>query len=72
VKQIVRNGKTITVFDNVEELKWFYHARLCKDSGDPTALLMTRPFELFTDEAKILEYLKKYEYFCEPCEVKEE
>jgi len=40
MKTEVRDGKTITVFDNVEEMKWHYHARLCRNSADTLALFM--------------------------------
>ena len=40
MKEIIRDGKTITVFDDVTEMKWHYHARLCKDSNDNVARFM--------------------------------
>ena len=66
MKEIIRDGKTITVFDNVEEMKWFYHARLCKDSSDRAAQYIHEVAGL-NDVAKANEALKA---FSEPCEVK--
>jgi hypothetical protein len=40
MKTEVRDGKTITIFDNVEEMKWHYHARLCRNSADIMAQFM--------------------------------
>jgi len=40
MKTEIKEGKTITVFDNVEEMKWHYHARLCRNSADALALFM--------------------------------
>jgi len=66
MKQVVRDGKTITVFDNVEELKWHYHRKLCKDSGDAVATIMVNVCGLNdVDEAN-----RHLRDFGEPCEVK--
>ncbi len=67
MKQVVREGKTITVFDDVEEMKWFYHRRLCKDSSDPIAQIMVMD-ETISSVAKANERLKNC---AEPCEVRE-
>jgi len=40
MQKIVRDGKTVTVFDDVEEMKWHYHARLCRNSADIMAKFM--------------------------------
>ena len=63
-----KNGKTITIFDTVEEMKWHYHARLCKDSSDRAAQYIHHVAGL-NDVAKANEALKA---FSEPCEVKTE
>ena len=66
MRQQVRGGVEITVFDNVEEMKWYYHARLCKDSSDRAALYIHNVAGE-NDVAKANEALKA---FSEPCEVK--
>ena len=68
MRKEVREGVEITIFDNVEELKWYYHARLCKDSSDPAALYIVHVAGE-NDVAKANEALKA---FSEPCEVKTE
>lgn len=68
MKQIVRAGKTVTVFDDVEELKWHYHRRLCKDSSDHTAELIIRFCgEYYADVKELNKWIKKS---LEPCEVR--
>ena len=63
MRKEIREGVEITVFDNVEELKWYYHARLCKDSADRFAEYMVA----IQDVAKANVQLK---INGEPCEVK--
>jgi len=65
MKQIVRNGKKITVFDTVEEMKWHYHRRLCKNSSDSVAIAMMRVSHS-NDVDKANKHLKLLQ---EPCEV---
>ncbi len=64
MKQVTRNGETITIFDDIEEMKWHYHARLCKNSSDGVAKVMVE----ILDVAEANQRLKG---FGEPCEVKE-
>jgi len=66
MKQITRKGKTVTVFDSVEELKWFYHRRLCKNSSDSVAQAMIRVSNS-NDIEKANQHLKLLQ---ESCEVK--
>lgn len=63
----MRDGREITVFEDVEEMKWFYHARLCKDSSDMPAQFMTS--DTFTASVKAANEMLKTLW--EPCEVKE-
>jgi hypothetical protein len=73
MRKEVREGKTITVFDDVEEMKWHYHARLCKDSNDNVAVYMTKIYELSYYANNVLtveEANKQLKLMGEPCEVK--
>jgi hypothetical protein len=63
MQKIVRDGKTIMVFDNIDEMKWHFHSRLCRNSADNLALLMVD----IQDVATANKYLKT---FNEPYEVK--
>jgi len=45
MKTVIRDGKTILVFDDVEEMKWHFHVRLCKNAGDRTAKFMTDRYD---------------------------
>lgn len=62
--------KTITVFNDVEEMKWHYHARLCRDSNDQKAVYMTRMYELSMGKMTAKEANKHLKIMDEPCEVK--
>jgi len=68
MKTEIREGKTVTVFDNVEEMKWHYHARLCKDGNDSVAVYMTKMYELGI--LTVEEANKQLKLMGEPCEVK--
>jgi len=70
MQQKVRNGKTVTVFDDVEEMKWHYHARLCKDSSDNAATFITKMYELSNGKMTPKEANKQLKLIGEPCEVK--
>jgi len=64
MKQVKRKGKTITVFDSVEEMKWHYHRRLCKNSSDSVAQAMMRVSDS-NDVAKANKHLKLLQELCE-------
>jgi hypothetical protein len=68
MKETVRDGRKIIVFDNIEEMKWHFHARLCKDSSDNRAVYITRMYELGIKSPK--EANKHLKLMGEPCEVK--
>jgi len=59
----LRDDKLVTVFDDVEEMKWFYHRKLCKNSSDTVAGLIVGVL----DVNRANELLR---LFKEPCEVK--
>jgi macrodomain Ter protein organizer (MatP/YcbG family) len=63
MEEVVIGGKKIKLFEDVEELKWYYHAKACH--GDHLA-------ECFMDQCvkqeDVNEWLKRMN---EPCRVKE-
>ena len=61
--QKIRENKKITVFDDVEEMKWFFHKQLCRDS---TAFPASRVVEIL-DVDEVNEFFKRLN---EPYEVK--
>jgi len=63
MKETVVDGKKIKLFDDVEELKWYYHTKLCK--GDVYAEHL---MNICVKEKDVNEWL---ECIGEPCRVKE-
>jgi len=58
MKKVKRKGEEILLFDDAEELKWFFHKKLCK--GDSSAeFYMNRIMEedLRTNPRKLNEWL---------------
>ena len=65
MKTEIEDGKTILLFDDVEELKWYYHTKLCRGEDVVTAeFIMNHIFE----ERDVNALLKR---FNQPCRVKE-
>jgi len=65
MKKVVRDGKKILLFDDVEELKWYYHARLCRGEDAVNAeYIMNQCFK----EKDVNKWLERIN---EPCRVKE-
>jgi len=67
LKSEIRDGKTIIIFDSIEEVKWYYHRKFCKDSSDQLAKYMMETLGKIRDVAEANKLLKT---FCEPYEVK--
>jgi len=62
MKEVKREGKTILLFDDAEELKWYYHKKLCE--GDEAAeYYMNRVVEEdLVDPKKLNEWLENTPY----------
>lgn len=56
------------VFDSIEDLKWFYHKKLCRNSSDKTAAYL---MDALGKVADAVEANKLLETFKEPYRVKE-
>lgn len=71
MKTKIRDGEKITVFDDVEEMKWFFHTRLCKDSSDFEATWVMMYLDM-TDlpVEKRLQFIRNY-FFLSKYELEE-
>jgi len=57
------DGKRILVFDDLEEMKWYYHKELCK--GDATAQYLMEHCNTLKEANHTIKT------FCLPCIIKE-
>jgi hypothetical protein len=59
------DGRSIVVFDDAEEAKWFFHAILCKDPSNQDAQYIIKLTALFKPKQwteKMNEYFQSRDY----------
>jgi len=56
----LKREKGVIVFDDAEEAKWFFHARLCKDSNDREAECLLKLFDVLKPEDWAKEFNWKF------------